>query len=159
MKWKEWLDEWSMTSLRVKASFLEMEWKPRDADKAAAWEMYVELLTRSTTQYLRPEQGDEATALRSIHRLFEITRDVLRRNGRTCGEFAKIAVVVLNQVIRPFTTRWHRLSLGGAFGDSRQCGLFREELSVLQDRLRTYTMMLAQMADIEEPGDFEDRDL
>ena len=50
MKLKEWLDSWSMTSLKIKAHFLEMEWKPQDVDKDAAWELYIELLTRITTQ-------------------------------------------------------------------------------------------------------------
>ena len=33
---------------------LEMEWAPRDPDRKAAWELYVELLTRIATQYLAP---------------------------------------------------------------------------------------------------------
>ena len=28
MKWSKWLENWDMTSLKIKASFLEMEWKP-----------------------------------------------------------------------------------------------------------------------------------
>lgn len=150
MKWKEWLDEWSMTSLKINAQFLEMEWKPDDADKDAAWELYIELLTRITTQYLSPEHGDEKTALDSVHKIFELTRDIIKRKGRKCINFAKIAIVVLNQVIRPFTARWHRLSLQGAFEKPEQCAHFREELSKLQAVLRTYTKMLGDMADVEE---------
>ncbi len=63
MKWGKWLENWDMTSLRIKASFLEMEWKPQDEDKAAAWELYVELLTRIATQPLDQNHGDEKTAL------------------------------------------------------------------------------------------------
>jgi hypothetical protein len=59
MKWQGWLEKWGMTSLKIKTPFLEMEWKPKDEDKAAAWEMYVELLTRITTQPLDSEHGDE----------------------------------------------------------------------------------------------------
>ncbi|MCA8993703.1 MAG: hypothetical protein KDA88_17065 [Planctomycetaceae bacterium] len=46
MKWKEWLEKWSMTGLKISTGFLEMEWQPKDADRDAAWEMYIELLTR-----------------------------------------------------------------------------------------------------------------
>lgn len=67
MKWKEWLDRWSMTGLSINAGFLNMEWEPKDRDRDAAWEMYVELLTRIATQYLQPDHGDEKTALKSIH--------------------------------------------------------------------------------------------
>ena len=56
-----------MTSLKVNLKFLEMEWQPKEPDKAAAWELYIEMLTRIATQNLRPEHGDEKTALDSIY--------------------------------------------------------------------------------------------
>jgi len=144
-----------MTSLKIKAHFLEMEWKPQDVDQDAAWELYIELLTRITTQYLPPEHGDEKTALDSVHRIFDLTREVIKRKGRHCMEFTKIAVVVLNQIIRPFTARWHRLSIQGAFEDTAQCEQFRNELSSLQAALRTYTKMLADMANVEDLTELE----
>ena len=129
---------------------MEMEWSPQDADKTAAWDLYIELLTRITTQPLVTTDGDEQTALNSIYSLFGTTRDVIKRNGRGCLEFTKIAVVVLNQIIRPFTAKWHKLSVEGAFTDSEQCAEFRAELHVLQSKLHIYTGMLGQMAGVEE---------
>jgi len=110
----------------------------------------VELLTRIATQPLASEHGDEATALASVHALFGLTRETLKRHGAGCGEFAKIAVVVLNQVLRPFTAKWHRASNAGAFADPARCAEFRAELEAVQARLRIYTQMLAQMADVED---------
>jgi hypothetical protein len=150
MKWSNWLEKWDMTSLKISAPFLEMEWKPQDEDKTAAWELYIELLTRITTQSLDPAHGDEKTALDSIFSLFAITRQVLKNNTRNCTEFTKIAIVVLNQVIRPFTAKWHRLSLHKAFDDSKQCKIFRSELEVLQATLKKYTNMLSDMAGVED---------
>jgi len=150
MKWSKWLEQWDMTSLKIKTPFLDMEWKPQDEDKAAAWELYIELLTRITTQQLQVEHGDEQTALTSIHSIFGITRDVMKNNGRHCIEFTKIAVVVLNQVVRPFTGKWHGLSVKGAFDDPEKCSEFRMELEQLQTVLRIYTQMLAEMADVED---------
>lgn len=150
MKWEEWLDNWSMTGLKISAGFLEMEWKPKDADRDAAWELYVELLTRVTTQHLAPDDGDEMTALDSIHALFGLTRATLKHQGRHCNEFAKIAIVVLNQVVRPFTARWHRESRAGAFDKPAKRRKFRAELSNLQEQLRKYTRMLADMANVED---------
>jgi len=46
MKLGKWLENWDMKSLKIKAPFLEMEWNPQEADKDAAWELYIELLTR-----------------------------------------------------------------------------------------------------------------
>ncbi len=158
MKWKEWLDEWSMTGLRINAGVLNMEWKPKDVDRDAAWELYVELLTRITTQHLQPEHGDEETALKSIHALFDLTRQTLKAEGRHCNEFAKIAIVVLNQVVRPFTAKWHKESLAGAFDDPARCQKFRDELSDLQQELRKYTKMLADMAGVEDLTTLEQAD-
>lgn len=156
MKWSEWLEKWSMSSLKVTAPFLEMEWKPKDEDKTAAWQLYIELLTRITTQPLNSTHGDEKTALDSIHQLFPITSEILKANTRGCIEFTKIAVIVLNQVIRPFTAKWHRLSLENAFDNPQQCQVFRNELAVLQGNLRNYTRMLADMAGVEDLTLLED---
>jgi hypothetical protein len=153
MKLREWLDEWSLTSLKINARFLEMEWQPNDGDKNASWELYVELITRVSTQYMMPEHGDEETALKSVSRLFELTRETIKRNGRHCGEFTKIAVTILNQIVRPFTTKWHRLSIDGAFAHDVQRALFRVELEELQSTLRAYTRMLASLAGVEDLTD------
>ncbi len=144
-----------MTSLRIKTPFLDMEWNPSEPDKAAAWELYIELLTRVTTQALALTDGDEKTALESIHSLFPTTRSIIRENGRGCTEFTKIAVVVLNQKIRPFTSKWHRISLDRGFSDRGICRQFREELAELQETLRKYMAMLAEMAGVEDLTDLE----
>lgn len=155
MKWSKWLEKWDMTSLKIKTPFLDMEWKPQDEDKAAAWELYIELLTRITTQGLHEDHGDEKTALASIYSIFGITRDVMKNNGRHCIEFTKIAVVVLNQVVRPFTAKWHRLFMKDAFNDPNSCVEFRNELEELQVHLRVYTKMLADMAGVEDLTELE----
>ena len=155
MNWEKWLDKWNMTALNIKTPFLDMEWKPGDEDKTAAWELYIELLTRITTQSISADHGDEKTALTSISSIFGLTRDVIKNNGRHCIEFTKIAVVVLNQVIRPFTTKWHGLSLDGAFENTESCLEFRRELEELQSVLRVYTKMLADMAGVEDLTELE----
>jgi len=156
MKWRDWLENWKMTSLKINAPFLDMEWKPQDEDKDAAWELYIELLTRVTTQPLPEKDGDEKTALTSVYNLFPLTREIIQRNGRHCFEFTKIAIVVLNQIIRPFTAKWHKLSLAGAFDETSQCKTFREELIKIQDELVTYSKMLAEMASVEDLTRLED---
>ncbi len=35
MKIKDLFENWNLTGLKIKASFLEMEWKPSDPDKAS----------------------------------------------------------------------------------------------------------------------------
>ncbi len=110
MKIKDLFEKWNLTGIQVKLPILEMEWKPCDTDKDAAWDLYVELLTRITTQPLPDEDGVEQAALNSIYALFDLTRHTLKEHGRSCIEFSRIAVIVLNQVVRPFTAKWHRKS-------------------------------------------------
>jgi hypothetical protein len=149
MKWKDWLEKWGMSSLSINAGVVTMEWEPKDPDRKAAWDLYVELLTRVATQNLAPDHGDEKTALDSIFKLFDLTRQTLKAHPG-CDEFAKLAVIVLNQVIRPFTAKWHKLSLAGAFSDSACNEEFRADLTALQRQLRKYTMALADMARVED---------
>ncbi len=150
MKWSKWLENWDMTSLKISAPFLEMEWNPAEPDKDAAWELYVELLTRITTQPLPNEDGDEETALQSAYALFGLTRSIIKSHGRDCKEFTKIAIVVLNQIIRPFTAKWHKVSVAGRFNNPDVCKEFRSELNNLQEKLRIYTKMLSDMAGVED---------
>lgn len=150
MKWSQWLEEWGLSKLKINTGFLKMEFEPQDHDRDAAWEMYVELLTRITTQALPTEDGDEQAALNSVYSLFGITRDIIKRRTRHASEFAKIAIVVLNQIVRPFTAKWHKLGLNGAFQDQAQCEVFRLELASLQSDLRKYTALLGNMAGVED---------
>ena len=156
MNLSNWLEKWGMSSLKIMPPFLQMEWAPEAADKNAAWSLYIELLTRITTQPLPIEHGDEKTALDSVYSLFATTREVIREHGPECINFTKIAIVVLNQVIRPFTAKWHRKSLAGAFEDETERAVFREELAALQEELRKYSRMLADIAEVEDLTDLEE---
>lgn len=155
MKWRKWLENWDMTSLKINIKFLEMEWNPAEPDRDAAWELYIELLTRIATQPLPAEQGDEKVALKSVYSLFPLTREIIKRHKRDCIEFTKIAVVVLNQVVRPFTAKWHRLSEEGMLEDLAHRTEFRRELEQIQASLLKYSRMLAQMAGVEDLTDLE----
>ncbi|ADL52018.1 hypothetical protein [Clostridium cellulovorans] len=151
MNWKNWLKRWDMTTLKIKTSFLEMEWNPQTADQDAAWELYIELLTRITTQELINDDGDEQTALESIYEIFELTREIIKKYKRDCIEFTKIAIVILNQIIRPFTAKWHKISLLGFTQENKI--EFRKELKDKQAILMVYTQMLGEMAGVEKIND------
>ena len=150
MQWKKWLENWDMNSLKITAPFLEMEFKPQEADKNAAWDLYIELLTRITTQSLLREEGDEQSALDSIYTIFNITREILKYHGRDAEIFARLAIVILNQIVRPFTAKWHKRALAKAFQNKTECKNFRKELQELQVLLNIYMEMLADMAGVED---------
>ena len=62
---------------------------------------------------------------------------------------------MLNQQVRPFTAKWHRLSLRGAFDDDARRAEFRGELRELQTKLCNYNRMLAEIAGVEDMTDLE----
>jgi hypothetical protein len=92
-------------------------WSPDTAEREAAWEMYVELVTRVTVEELGPEEGLLREALTSLYSLFPTTRGILRDHGPTVAKprgqatqsFGSIAVAILNQVLRPLLAKWHPL--------------------------------------------------
>ena len=86
-----------------------------------------------------------------------MTRDIIKRHGRDSKEFAKIAIVVLNQVIRPFIAKWHKLSLAGAFKEQKTVYLFSYRIGTnTKKKLRIYTKMLADMAGVEDLTSLEE---
>jgi hypothetical protein len=95
------------------------------------------------------------SALKSIHDLFPLTRSTIKRHGRHCTNFTRIAVVILNQKVRPFTVKWHRRISSGSLSDADRLA-FRQELSRLQQDLRNYTRLLADLAAVEDLTDLED---
>ena len=117
--------------------------------------LYVEMLTRIVIQPLPSEDGDEKIALDSVYSLFPTTREILRRHGRRTIQFSKVAIPVLNQVVRPFTAKWHRKHLSGAFDAPEKRDDFRRELDVLQRDLRNYNRALAEIAGVEDLTDLE----
>ncbi|WP_369777030.1 hypothetical protein [Streptomyces sp. R33] len=97
--------------------FLEISgtWEPNAAERRAAWELYVELVTRVAVVPLPAEEGLLREALSSLYSLFSTTRAVLRQHGPEVAEpkrdgqynFGYLAVAMLNFGVRPLLARWH----------------------------------------------------
>lgn len=91
------------------------EWKPESAERDAAWEMYVELITRISVVELGRDEGLLREALTSLYSLFNTTRGILRRYGPAVARpapgsavsFGHLAVSILNGALRPLLAEWH----------------------------------------------------
>ncbi|GAA3535546.1 hypothetical protein GCM10022222_18960 [Amycolatopsis ultiminotia] len=89
-------------------------WAPEQAERKAAWELYVELSTRISVVPLGRDEGLARGALTSLYTLFGSTREILRKHGPATSprkgpdEFTlgKLALTVLT-VVRPVTAYWH----------------------------------------------------
>lgn len=150
MTFGDLFQQWGLTNIKLTVGFASAEFQPTEDDQTAAWDMYVELLTRISTQPLQSGTGDEKAALSSVYSLFGTTRDILKEKGRRASQFTKVAIIVLNQIIRPFTAKWHRKQLEGAFDCAEECSEFRAELKEVQSWLRSYCRLLADMAKVED---------
>ena len=147
--------DFGLEKIRLNLGIARVDLSFKQADEEAAWELYVEMLTRVVTQRLPSESGDEQAALDSVHALFLITREILRQHGKKTIKFSKVAIPILNQAVRPFTTKWHKESLSGAFNKENKRQEFRMELKALLDDMRKYNRMLAKIAKVEDLTDLE----
>lgn len=104
-------------NIKLKLPFLDIgtDWELDTIQEKAAWEMYVELITRISVVELQPEDGLLREALTSLHSLFKTTREILKSagpfvatpQGKSDTTFGHLAVAILNKVIRPLLAKWH----------------------------------------------------
>jgi pimeloyl-ACP methyl ester carboxylesterase len=94
-------------------------WVPDREEKTAAWELYVELVTRISVVELQPSEGLLREALSSLYSLFQTTRSILTAHGPGIAvpkgngqlSFGYLAVAMLNLGIRPVVAKWQPLLL------------------------------------------------
>ena len=128
------------------------------SDRDASWELYVELNTKMTTQSItqsyndEPSTGDSKSALASIYSIFPETRVILKEHGLEGKQFANLAFEMLNTVIRPFTTKWHGLSIrmDKIHFDEYYDLKFQEDLKQLQSDLAPYVAKFLKMANAND---------
>ncbi len=143
-------------------------WEPDDSERIAAWEMYVELVTRISVAELRPGDGLLREALSSLYSLFNTTRMILRNHGPGVAQpkgggklsFGYLAVAILNAVLRPVLATWHPLLLDYENGRETSVsrleherrwekkGELRKELDNVRGVLTEYANLLAQVAEV-----------
>jgi hypothetical protein len=144
-----------------------MEWEADPTERRAAWELYVELVTRVAVQSLETEQhGLLREALNSLYSLFAITRDILRKAGPDVGvtqdSLGGLAIAVLNRGLRPFMSKWHPLLQAWEAQRPPEMSPYeheqhwtrspemRAELNTLRSELETYAHALAIIAGVQE---------
>ncbi|MGW0827597.1 hypothetical protein [Streptomyces sp. NPDC002845] len=137
------------------------EWEPDDAERKAAWELYVELVTRVAVVPLREGEGSAREALTSMYSLFATVRDILKRYGPDLASpgrpdqvsFGALAVTVLNNALRPVLAKWHpRLAAWEGAVPVGRAPVDHEnawpEIDALRADLESLRLVLVQMADV-----------
>ena len=162
-----------LTSFKVKLELpyiggIEGNWQPDESERKAAWEMYVELVTRVSVVEIQPEESLLREALSSLYTLFGTTRQILRDYGPSVAQpkgedklsFGYLAVTILNVVLRPILSKWHPLLLDyenkrpntvSPLEHERQWDKhdeLRQELNQARTILIEYTNLLAEVAGV-----------
>jgi len=154
----------------IKTPFMDIEgtWKADEQEQRAAWELYVELVTRTSMAELKEEEGLLREALNSLHTIFRETRDILKKygpsvakpKGRGTLSLGYLAISVLNTVLRPVLSYWHPLLSAHestkAPGDSpveherawEKNKELRDTLKSVRDTLKEYSVLLAEVAGV-----------
>jgi hypothetical protein len=130
--------------------------------RQVAWKLYIETVTRISTQPLSDEEGFIREALTSLYGLFATTRDTLKASrpsvpvsgGQTVEH---LAVTMLNHELRPFLSKWHpRLrefekthpnGQESAWPDNVTC---RNELRHVQAHLVGFALGFARLAGVRD---------
>lgn len=110
-------------------------------DRDAAWAMYVELDSRIATQELK--DGDLKTALSSLASLFQSHRNISKQYGHRCRRYYEETSTVLNQVLRPFLSKYHELIEAGSEIEPKA---FKNELKDVQADLRKLKSTLYEIS-------------
>lgn len=156
--------------VKLKTPLIDLEgaWEADEDEQRAAWELYVELITRIAVEELKPDEGLLREALSSLYSIFLETRKILRTYGPTVarpkgkGNFSLgfLAVSVLNSVLRPFLAYWHPRLSDYEHSKKGDISVFeyerawdrnkeiRESLKKIQDTLLQYSFLLAEVAGV-----------
>lgn len=146
---------------------LSGKWVPDKAERDAAWELYVELVTRIAVVPLAPGHGILREALTSLYQLFGVTREILRKYGPAIARppsrgqyrFGHLAIWMLNAALRPMLAQWHPLlqdwetardagrSVRAHEAAWEHSAELRAELEALREVLLRYAEILAQVCD------------
>lgn len=137
-------------------------------EQKAAWEIYIELVTRIATVPLDDGTGLLREALSSFHTLFHQVRAILRNNNPTLPFqdrhaylfLCSVGVRMLNMTLRPLLAKWHPLlkdyedqrpALVGTFTYEQQwekSAELRQEIALARMALLDYAATFAQIAGV-----------
>lgn len=140
----------------------ELTFVVNNDSRQVAWKLFIETVTRISTQPLMDDEGILRESLTSLYGLFGITRETLKLSrpsvpavaGRTVEH---LAISMLNNELRPFLSKWHPILRDYEHshpdeGESNWPGreACRNELRALQQRMHNYACGFADLAGVSD---------
>ncbi|NEQ53436.1 MAG: hypothetical protein F6K11_25425 [Leptolyngbya sp. SIO3F4] len=138
--------------------FANMSFVVNNEHRMAAWKLFVETMTRVSTQPLDQHGGHLREALNSLYQLFQSTREMLKDLPPTQSSKGNtvelLAIRMLNAELRPFLSKWHRLiplendtNVGNKQDQDLSC---RAELEELRIDLLEYSKAFGELANVQQ---------
>jgi hypothetical protein len=126
-------------------------WKVSDLERSAAWEAYIEIITRISPCWQGISQRDMEREMGVLEDLLNKLRDILKKYGPLIGKtegvndlsFAHLALTIINVLLRPVLLK--RIRIVNADADKQD--VFKE-LDRVYAVLIDYCNILAQGADV-----------
>ncbi|MGC5568280.1 hypothetical protein ACPYPG_36315 [Streptomyces sp. FR-108] len=152
-----------LTEVRITVPQLsELTFVVNNDAQQVAWQLFVESVTRTSTQRLDEDEGLIREALTSLYGLFATTRDILKASRPSTTKdgltVESLAVTLLNREIRPFLSKWHPILREfentepnlpeSAWPRAAEC---RRELRQVQANTRDYVLAFARLAGVQNP--------
>jgi len=148
----QFLSKWKLGDMMISAELAGRPLRLSSADKAAAWQLYTDIVTQITLQP-NPQKSEHAVGeLFDVHALFSSARMAIQQQGPECRQFATFAIAFLNHVARPFAGQWYNAFLNNRalFEDSGRRAQFEIDLEEFKVRLSEFRRALADMAGSED---------
>ncbi|MFD9501313.1 hypothetical protein [Streptomyces sp. NPDC060035] len=152
-----------LTEVKVTVPQLsELTFAVNNDSRQVAWHMFVETVTRVSTQPLASDQGVVREALTSMYGLFATTRETLKASRPSAavpgGQTVEyLAITMLNGALRPFLSQWHpRLrEFEQSHPDQQESewpenAACREALQQLQSDIHGYAVGFARLAGVRD---------
>ncbi|MFG3041481.1 hypothetical protein ACGFYZ_31715 [Streptomyces sp. NPDC048330] len=152
-----------LTEVKVTVPQLsELTFAVNNDARQVAWQMFIETVTRVSTQPLAHDQGVLREALTSLYGLFATTRETLKAVRPSAsvpsGQSVEyLAITMLNRELRPFLSSWHpRLRdfeqahpdrPESEWADNEAC---RADLLRVQRDIHAYALGFARLAGVRE---------
>ncbi|MFJ9109909.1 hypothetical protein [Streptomyces sp. NPDC102283] len=152
-----------LTEVKVTVPQLsELTFAVNNDSRQVAWQLFVETVTRVSTQPLASDQGVVREALSSMYGLFATTRETLKASRPSAsvpsGQTVEyLAITMLNQALRPFLSQWHprlqefeRAHPDGQESAWSQNAACRAALREVQRDIYDYAVGFARLAGVRE---------
>lgn len=126
-------------------------WKVSDRERSAAWEVYIEIITRISPSRQDISRRNVASELDDLEELLNKMRDILKKYGPSVGKtdsvydlsFAHLTLTIINVLLRPMLLK--RMRVVDADVDNQDIG---KELDRVYAVLIDYCNILTQGADV-----------